>query len=515
MEEITNGKDHHERTKIELQNAQTIVQDFKSRKRKDAESPIGSAQYFDIGDNDDDDYYGPHEQGDDDYVLEEVDGNSNSEPPQQPIATTVKASVKEKNLGPSEKQISYEVTDVSNAGGEPDARSSPSSGAELSVSAVIPEKVANAAEDSVTPVVKLENQEAEVLTEDDLKLHAQYFSHWRRTFFKNTAPFSGRGELGVQWISFIEKVTSVDELADDGPGWERFSRLLAEALLGMLSGEFRQKIILLQKDMIVKGHLFNGRQLVFMLLQEYKQGKTEFDWVEFDELLNIHIHGGYLQACANGPEVDQVRQCKHSEQHYDHTNEAIMECSHEGLEKNYDKLREWYLAKLDLKDESKCGSDKDNEKDGKASVGSESRKNVNGRRRRLCNGQDAPIKTRKMPHGRSLSRERNRPVCDEYIDIRCAKGAHCKDGYVPDCRFHRQGRCSAGDKCKFAHGDTAGAVLNPTPKSYRPKFPRKSKAEAEGSAGTCVAIPSPTPSSPLSGAYSMGNMCSFSLFLLW
>ena len=123
----------------------------------------------------------------------------------------------------------------------------------------------------------------------------------------------------------------------------------------MISGNFRKKVHLMDEKLLSQNRMLNGRQMAWMMFQEFKRTDVEIGMTEFRDLQNIRIKGDNLVAfihdwdtCMFGMKTeppkaileslftDQVKQCRHFEQVF-----ALYEtkCLHEGLEKSYDALR--------------------------------------------------------------------------------------------------------------------------------------------------------------------------------
>ena len=156
----------------------------------------------------------------------------------------------------------------------------------------------------------------------------------------------------------------MEDLESDGPGMENFSAMMASALLSLISGELKRKVTMIEEKLIADGKLMNGRQLLFLVFQEYKRNPVEVGMMtEFRDLQNLRLKGENLRAfmdewdmCLDGmvtqpsPAVketlfeDQIRQCRHFETTFEL---YVTKCTHDGLERGYATLREWVLAYLE------------------------------------------------------------------------------------------------------------------------------------------------------------------------
>lgn len=136
-----------------------------------------------------------------------------------------------------------------------------------------------------------------------------------------------------RWVQKAEKVKSIDELSDDGPEREQFSTKVAASLMKLMYGELRRRITLMEEQLIADGRLLNGRQILYLVYQQYRRNAVEVGMAEFRDLQNLRIQGDTLQAfiaewdrCQYGmqtppsPQVketlieDQICQCRHFEQ---------------------------------------------------------------------------------------------------------------------------------------------------------------------------------------------------------
>ena len=106
--------------------------------------------------------------------------------------------------------------------------------------------------------------------------------------------------------------------------------------------------------------MLNGRQVAWIIFQNFKRNEIEVGMTEFRDLQSIRIKGDNLVAFVNDwdsclygmkkePDLaiqeslftDQVKQCKHFEQAYAM---YVTKCTHDGLETLYEKLRSYVLA---------------------------------------------------------------------------------------------------------------------------------------------------------------------------
>ena len=133
--------------------------------------------------------------------------------------------------------------------------------------------------------------------------------------------------------------------------------------------ELKRKVMIIEEQKMAAGTLVNGRQLFSLIYQEYRRNAVEVGMTEFRDLQNLRLKGNNLRAfvdewdlCLNGMQnvpplaiqqtlfEDQVKQCRHFEGTYEL---YITKCTHDGLENNYESLREYVLAHLERRKQQK------------------------------------------------------------------------------------------------------------------------------------------------------------------
>ena len=316
---------------------------------------------------------------------------------------------------------------------------------------------AGAEGESSVPVYKQKIKEADSIAFDPLP-HIKDLRFWKIKSYKKIAAASGRGALGMQWAKKAEEVSSIEDLASDGPGMENFSAIIASALLSLISGELKRKVTMMEEKLMAEGQLLNGRQLLFLVFQEYKRNPVEVGMTEFRDLQNLRLKGENLRAfidewdmCLDGmvtqptPAVketlfeDQIRQCRHFETTFEL---YVTKCTHDGLERGYATLREWVLAYLERRKQQRI-TDQASRQNGNAHSSVQPNKSSP-----LTSGanQSSPLKS----------------------------GANRQPG---DCwQMRDNGKCSRGAKCPFAasHERLQKAF------SQRPGSARRSPSKGKG-----------------------------------
>ena len=211
------------------------------------------------------------------------------------------------------------------------------------------------------PVYKQKIREAEVLVVKPLP-EVRYFRYWVINLYKYLAAASGRGTLAIEWIKKVESAASMDELAFDDPEWVLFSLKLSSALHKLITGELEQRVQLIEEKLMHENDLLNGRQLLWLVFNEYKRNDVEVGMTDFEDLMNLRIRGNNLELfvaewdrCLFGMRdqpaaniklslfKDQVIQCTHFSSAF-----LVWKtlCTHQGEEKAYEKLHEYVLAHL-------------------------------------------------------------------------------------------------------------------------------------------------------------------------
>ena len=101
--------------------------------------------------------------------------------------------------------------------------------------------------------------------------------------------------------------------------------------------------------------------------------------------------------------------------------------------------------------------------------------------KRLIPSRSFPYGSQKA--GKSPSGKEDAIPCFNYLKGKCDKGANCDWWHPPECRFFKQGNCSAGKSCSFVHAkDKAAPAPSPEAKA---KAKSKPKAEPKAQGKVC------------------------------
>ena len=127
--------------------------------------------------------------------------------------------------------------------------------------------------------------------------------------------------------------------------------------------------MLIEEELQLKDQMLNGRQLAWLVFQNYQRSDVEVGMTDFKDLMSVELKNDNLVAfltewdtCILGmkkvPEeetleslfVTQVRKCKHFEQVFALYNMKVV---HEGHEKSYDSLRSFVTTHIEERHRSK------------------------------------------------------------------------------------------------------------------------------------------------------------------
>jgi len=115
---------------------------------------------------------------------------------------------------------------------------------------------------------------------------------WITTSIKRIAAASGRPKLATEWINAAKAATNLDELQDDGI-FETLSSKASAGLIDQCKGLFLNRIKLIEKQREKEGKGFlNGRQLFWLVLQEFKTSKATAAISNIRDLFKIEIGKG-------------------------------------------------------------------------------------------------------------------------------------------------------------------------------------------------------------------------------
>ena len=69
---------------------------------------------------------------------------------------------------------------------------------------------------------------------------------------------------------------------------------MAEALGKLLHGEFLKRVGLIRDKLFEVNRFLNGRQICWLIFQEYKRPETETAMLDFNDLINVELKGENL-----------------------------------------------------------------------------------------------------------------------------------------------------------------------------------------------------------------------------
>ena len=85
---------------------------------------------------------------------------------------------------------------------------------------------------------------------------------------------------------------------------------LASALMKLISGELKRKVMIIEEQKMAAGTLANGRRLLFLIYQQYRRNAVEVGMTEFRDLQNLRIRGDNLKAF-----IDEWDACLYGSRH--------------------------------------------------------------------------------------------------------------------------------------------------------------------------------------------------------
>ena len=71
---------------------------------------------------------------------------------------------------------------------------------------------------------------------------------------------------------------------------------VAASFMKLISGDLKRKIIFLEEQLIAEGRLLNGRQILFLVYQQFQRDAVEVGMTEFRDLQNLRLKGENLRA---------------------------------------------------------------------------------------------------------------------------------------------------------------------------------------------------------------------------
>ena len=101
---------------------------------------------------------------------------------------------------------------------------------------------------------------------------------YKLTILENVVCASGREDHQsvAQWVLMVEKKgTKLEDLADPGEGFSTLDRKLAAALTPTVAGELMRRINNAKRTLLKQdGKLFSGRQILFMVHEQFRTNKN-------------------------------------------------------------------------------------------------------------------------------------------------------------------------------------------------------------------------------------------------
>jgi hypothetical protein len=110
------------------------------------------------------------------------------------------------------------------------------------------------------------------------------------SLFDEVAAASGAPEEGFDWIIELQREgVSFDAMADSS----RFPTLdakLATALTKILKGDLERRISLLKEEAIARGTPLRGRQILYLIFEQFKLNEHVKSSVDFQHLLAVSLN---------------------------------------------------------------------------------------------------------------------------------------------------------------------------------------------------------------------------------
>jgi hypothetical protein len=112
------------------------------------------------------------------------------------------------------------------------------------------------------------------------------FAGWRRALRASVAGASDRPELATAWIFEVESPDATFEMFRQNPS-DRLRTLdakLAEALGRVIKGETARRVAIASERAALDGTLLTGRQILYMVYQDYRRDEAKTDHVAYGNL---------------------------------------------------------------------------------------------------------------------------------------------------------------------------------------------------------------------------------------
>ena len=420
---------------------------------------------------------------------------------------------------------------INNAGALPESREGSLAGAHM----------------VTTPQVET-RKEANKITFPEWPSHAK-LRRWKLAFKKKIAGASSKPKLAFIWAGSVETAKSWQELEDgDDDEFETLNAKIGAGLTDIIptSSDFARDILNLEERLAKEGKMLNGRQLAWLMYENFRVSEVEGSLLELDDFMQISLVGDNLfkfdadwtyglENVRRRPDDETLESLYKKQLEKSHQLKSAMslykhDLIHNGKEKSYERLRVMVRAHLEdrklqrNKEEQakaitgqgpgvhaanqvcrvfkKYGScprgtkcpwphDQDTAAPRKRSKSRGKGKGGKGdsKGKDTAGGDSAPRgrseerdKTRRPSRGKSPSGKADKAPCRNWAKGSCTKGDQCDFWHPRPCKFYPSGRCDAGKDCVFPHIKGGKAAVVPQTNPAEPKA--KSKAKAKGSAKT-------------------------------
>ena len=129
--------------------------------------------------------------------------------------------------------------------------------------------------------------------------HVRDFSIWKRSTYSTIAMASKDKISTLKWLKRIDDANTIEELEDNGPSFEYLSDKIADALFEIIHGDLKSRVCNLQDKLFAANKFINGRQLIWLVFQDYKRPELDIAMLDFDDLMAHEIKGENLSAYIN------------------------------------------------------------------------------------------------------------------------------------------------------------------------------------------------------------------------
>ena len=275
--------------------------------------------------------------------------------------------------------------------------------------------------------------------------HVRNFALWKRSMFTSIA-YASRDQIStLKWLKQIDDANCIEELENDGREFQSLSRKLADTLHERITGDLKGRVCNLQDELFAVNKFLNGRQLAWLIFQDYKRPDLEIAMLDFDDLMALEIKGENLSAYIN--QLDKMLL-----QINERPSDAVLESL---LLKNVRKCSHFapVLQMYEYEHQHKGGP-----KDYKSLL--------QLARNHIANRHADKIANQMRGATRSLS-----------VNTVAANGAKQKG----DCnQWTGKGQCSRGDRCPYLHDSSKKG----NPRTARSPSPKKGKGKGKSKQST-------------------------------